>query len=100
MAGTQEQIARLEEYREQLAVAEQRLREFQSEEQVEARESYRARWIGRLIIREGISEGILSRARQEASTAEEDWLFEDTLLEDEGYEITSIGLRRRAGERK
>ena len=97
MAGTQEKIARLERYREQLTEAEQRLREFRSGKQLEAREAHRVKWLGRVILREGISEGILSQVRRAAAVDKEEWLFEDMLLEEDGYERTSIGLRRRAG---
>ena len=97
MSSTKERLARLDEYREKLAKAEQRLREFQSDEQVEARDARRAWWFGQWMMLEGrINQVALEWVRPESSKLKEDWLFEDLLLKEDSFEVTSYGRRKKA----
>ena len=96
MSGTKEQIARLEQYREKLAEAEHRLREFQSDNQVEARDARRAWWLGQwMMLEDVINETALRSVREASSKLDEEWLFEDSLLEDDGFEVVLDGRARR-----
>ena len=96
MSGTKEQIALLEQYRDKLADAEERLRQFQSVEQVEARDARRAFWFGQWIMLVGtINETAMKWVREESSKQKENWLFEDALLEDDGFEVVLGGMGRR-----